>query len=274
MLKIVKMMIVLSGLAVLLLAPGIVAADSTMTITDNTWMQPWQSGAVSTYAGWNNWTVSPIGQDPTAWEVSKVTINWTGANLEMQIFTNYPQAGLEGAGQTDIALSPGSGGSFSYGIDLRNWDAQQHRANIYSGVSWNNPNAYWAGTGDIYTGAYNPTGVTADPKVPNTVIAGYSGNLGQTTVTFGNAPAGSGSTYLWDILFPDGFNADGNWNQFDFTLGSGSCANDFFAGTASDPPSGDAVPIPPSFLLLGSGLLALALPGHGKKAGLVRADQK
>ena len=235
MLKIIKTMIILSGLALLLLAPGGAAADSTMTIMDNTWMQPWQYGAVSTYPGWNNWTASPIGSDPMRGKSVKWPSTWSGANLEMQIFTNYPQAGLEGAGRTDIALSPGSGnGSFSYGIDLRNWDAQQHLANLYSGVSWNHPNAYWAATGDIYTGAYNPTGVTADPKVPNTVIKSYSGIMGQATVTFSNAPAGSGSAYMWDILFPAGFNADGSWNQFDFTLGSGSCANDFFAGAASE----------------------------------------
>ncbi|MFI5354648.1 MAG: hypothetical protein ACHQX0_03470 [Desulfobaccales bacterium] len=245
-----------------------------MTLTDNTWMQPWQSGAVSTYPGWNNWTVSPIANDPTAWEVSRVAITWSGANLEMQIFTNYPLAGLEGAGLADIALSPGSGhGSFNYGIDLRNWNSQQHLANIYSGVTWNHPNAYWAGTGDIYTGAYNPTGVTANPQVPDTVIANHSGSLGQAAVTFSNAPAGSGSVYMWDILFPAGFNADGSWNQFDFTLGSGSCANDFFAGTATDP-SGNAAPIPPGFLLLATGLLALALLSYGKKAALVRADRK
>ena len=33
-------------------------------------------------------------------------------------------------------------------------------------------------------------------------------------------------------------------------------------------------PIPPSFLLLATGLLALALLGYGKKAGILREDRK
>lgn len=273
MLKNIKIMIILSGLAILLLAPGGAAADYTTSIMDNTWMQPRQYGAVSTYSGWSNWRSSPIASDPTAWEVSRVDVTWSGSNLEMKIFTNYPQAGLECAGLTDISLSPGASGngSFSYGIDMRNWDSEHHLANIYSGVSWNNPNTYWASTGYIYTGGYNPKSIMDNPQVPNTVINSHSGEMGQAKVTFSNAPAGSGSTYMWEILFPTNFNADGSWDSFDFTLGSGSCANDFFAGTAT---SGNPAPIPASFLLLATGLMAMGLLRYRKKAVLVPGDKK
>jgi hypothetical protein len=60
-----------------------------------------------------------------------------------------------------------------------------------------------------------------------------------------------------DVMFPTGFSL----SNFDFTVSSGSCANDIMAG--------DAVPVPAPLLLLGSGLLGLGLMRYRKKAAPV-----
>lgn len=80
------------GLA--LLAPG-GAAAYTQTITDNTLVLPYQGTKASTYDGWTTWT-DTIAAPTTEWDIKRVAVTWTGADLTMQIYTNYPQAGLEG----------------------------------------------------------------------------------------------------------------------------------------------------------------------------------
>jgi hypothetical protein len=236
-------------MALVLLAPGGAAADMTTTITDNTWMQPWygHNNAVDAgYTSWN-WRSDPIGIVPAAWEISKVDVTWlNGGNLQMKIYTNYPQAGLEGAGQADIALDPLKNGSWNVGIKMSGTDLGK----IYTVSSWNTSETYWGGSGYIYTGRYDTLGSTTDPKVPNTIINQGVNNLDKADVTFG---AGIGSDYLITIDFPTGFNALGNWDSFNFEVSSGSCGNDTMFGNAT----GQA-PTPASVLLLGTGLVGLA----------------
>jgi hypothetical protein len=229
-------------ISLLLLAPGIAAAY-TETITDTTLVLPYQGKSPSSYPGWTTWT-DVIASTPSAWDVKQVAVTWSGTTLEMQIFTNYPQAGLEGAGQADIAL--GHDGTFDAGVKMSGTDLGK----IYTVSSWVNPQSNpplsWSNGSWIYGGAYDQ----AAPKTPDTLIGTGTNDLGTAVVNW-VALTNDITAFRIDVIFPDGFNASGLWNNFNFEVGSGSCGNEVMAGTASH------APLPASALLLGTGLVGL-----------------
>ncbi len=232
--------IVIMGLV--LLAPA-GAFAYTETIADTTLVLPYQGS----HANGDPWT-DIIAEHPTAWDITKTAITWTGTNLEMQIYTNYPQAGIstdgQNAGQADIAL--GTNGTYTVGIAM----SGPNLGKIYTVSSWTHPGDLQWGSGSwVYGGKYDE----ANPKTPDVLIGSGINNLGTATVSWNTAPAGSGVNYVIDVIFPDGFNASGDWNTFNFELGSGTCANEVMSGTASN------VPIPASAMLLGTGLLGMML---------------
>lgn len=110
------------ALGITLCLPGLASAY-TQSIPDTTLVQPYRGTSPSTYTGWTNWT-DIIGDPISNWQLNKVDVTWTATNtIKMEIFTNYPQAGREGAGQADIALDWNRDGIFETGIKM-------------SGISW------------------------------------------------------------------------------------------------------------------------------------------
>lgn len=244
---------------IVLLAP-LSAVARSVSLTDNTWMQPWYGNQTAIAAGYTtwDWQAVPIANPPASnWEINRVDVTWSsGGNMLMQIYTNYPQDGLLGAGQADIALDRNQDGIFETGIKM----SGASLGTIYAVSSWKTSQDLWAGTGDIYTGRYDTLGSQADPKTPNTLINQAGEVLGQAEVTWSPA-SGSGSNSVINILFPQSFADAGIWDNFNFTVASGSCANDILAATASNPVAAPSpAPLPASFLLFASGLLALSLP--------------
>ena len=239
--KMAKLLAVIMGLA--LLAPGGAAAD-TQTITDTTLVLPYRWTSPSTYPGWTTWR-DIIANNTVAWNIDRVAVNWTGSNLTMQIFTNYPQGGLDSAGNADIALDPSQNGSWNVGIKMSGADLGK----IYTVTSWTHPQdiSLWTGGNEIYGGLYDQSA----PKTPNVLIAAGTNNLGQAAVNW--VPLINKDTaYRIDVVFPAGFNT-GEWNSFDFQVGTGTCANEMMAASAS------SVPVPASALLLGTGLMSLVM---------------
>ncbi len=163
-------------MSLLLLAPG-GAAAYTETIADNTLVLPYLGTSPSTYSGWNTWT-DIIASNPSEWDINKVAVTWSGANLQMQIYTNYPQAGLDGAGQADLALDPDQNSSWNVGVKMSGNDLGK----IYTVNSWvhpqDNPPLFWSNGSWIYGGRYDQ----ASLKIPDVLIKTGTNDLGTATV--------------------------------------------------------------------------------------------
>ena len=249
--SLLRILMIVVGLIGLMASPWQAGAE-TVSIADTTNILPYYHN--SPYPSYHPWNNDIIAHNPLEWDIKKVDITWTGADLKMQIFTNYPQAGLEGAGQGDIVL--GLGGTFNYGIAMTTHDGFQ-AGHIYAVTGWQTPDDIWGGTNYIYGGRY---GSDSDPQMPYSLIETVSEDLGVATIQYLAGGGGSISNYLLEVLFPDNFNADGSWNDFIFQVKSGTCANEILVGEATRP-----VPLPSSAYLLGSALVGLLVLGRRRK---------
>jgi hypothetical protein len=171
--------------------------------------------------------------------------NIQGANFDkststLEIFTSWPgyTPGYSDLGAVAADLSLYSAGT-TWAVRLYNDGTPTTQlGELFKIPSYNNSIYYFSGTGDWYGGAYAKAG----QLVPVWATSGLVGGPGTVPVTWT-----SGEVEV-DLagLAATGFNL----SDFSFLYASGTCANSVLTGSAA--------PLPPSALLLGSGLLGLA----------------
>jgi hypothetical protein len=255
--RLVKVFMVLALGAVICL-PGMAFA-TTQTFSDQTLVK--QSNA-----GW----MDIVGD--AHYDIHSMSVTWSGSNVVIQIHTNdngTPEFAADYI--ADLAVDLNRDGVWDTGIILK---ADARRGTDPGNATWfwkqpgtagqvftltspsnndwiftNTPEFGYGGYAQYYDHSNNPViAGTHDPQDIPVMLKdldhyGYAYTLFDGTVTWTHP-----SDYLITVTL-NGINADGSWNDFNLLWGSETCGNDVQFNRF--------VPLPPSMLLLGSGLLGL-----------------
>jgi hypothetical protein len=186
-----------------------------------------------------------------AFEIYGIDVLKTPTNLTISLYTNYPQGGFTvGSWRTfagDLAIDADNDGTFEYGFALTD-----HPVNP-TGVL--NPMAVTAGSlyqvdswyvSDDYAPSFGGYIYNKDQ-----IVTIQDGSLVGTTIFWGWVGLPGGPDWRIDVnLDPSLFSGLGE--EIGLYWASATCANDYVEGSVP-------VPEPTTMLLLGSGLLGLAV---------------
>lgn len=198
---------------------------------DNTLVQNWNQGGPYGGGAWQD----VIGDSNV--------FDTFGANKSGNTFTIFTNWNPNKDGQVnaavktaDLFIDNGCDGTWDVAIQL---DTLTGTGKVYATPSYNtSDDIFKTLTTLIYGGKYDQ----AAPKLAP--VTATSSDTSTTSVVWTLGSGGLNNEVAIDL---SGLGLTGNWGFF---WGTGTCANDGFA---------DCVPVPPSLLLLGSGLMAVGL---------------
>ncbi len=245
----------ISLILTLLLGTGLLATGAwAYTFADTTLVQEWNGNGPYGSGPWTD-VVGPKGIFDTQ------GANWSGNTLT--IFSNwgvarngYDAAYFPGGIQTaDLFIDVGLKGTYNYAIQL---NTLAGTGKVYANPSYSTSQDFFKNYPNlVYGGLFNGS----DPQPVPTQITG--GTVSGTTSVVWTALAAPGGPDYSVAVDLSGLNLNGQ--DWGFVWGTGICGNDTLAG--QDPVPGNQVPISPTVLLLGSGLLGLAgIRWKGKKS--------
>jgi len=193
-------------------------------------------GSVPSISGWVGWYPVIEGSGDTSFNIAGA--NLVGSTLE--IFTGWPGPAAMDLGAVAADLSLYSAGT-TWAVRLSSTSTVPV-GELFKNPSYNYSTYYFSGTGYWYGGAYAKAGQLV-------TVWATSGDTSSTVPV--NWLTGEVEVDLAGLA-GTGFNIA----DFSFIYASGTCANSVLTGS---------VPLPPSALLLGTGLLGLALLGFPRK---------
>ncbi len=226
---------------VLVLGLLVSGALATYDIPNTTQVQPWY--LTSSNGAFQDAATNPI-QNAGTHEFETYGANWNPTTHILTIFSNWGPArdGSLGVTTADLFIDRGCDGTYDFAVGLDTGRA----GHIYSAaINTTSQNLFDANGGVIYGGVVDPASPHAIP-----VLGILSPNNLTIPVTW-NTLAGL-PDYSVDVDLTGQVSGD-----FGFIWGSGTCANG---------PMESCVPIPPSVLLMGSGLLGMGLIGWRRRS--------
>jgi hypothetical protein len=220
------------------------ALATTQTYADNTLVQASGSGSGYTGGAWYD----IIGDQH--YDIIQTSVTWSGSDVTLAISTKN-NGTPEGSDHiADVAIDLDRDGVFESGIVLKAHDSLT-AGTVYTLSTATANTDLWKITdnypGGVYSTNYdrnNSTTIHDPAKIPV-----YLKNITYDSTFAGSVSWTQPSDYLVTITLT-GINTSGDWDHFDFLWGSETCGNDTQFDHAN-------VPLPPSMLLLGTGLLGL-----------------
>jgi hypothetical protein len=219
------------------------ALADTYDYPDNTKVQEWVSGSVYGSGAWKD-VIAASG------DVSFDTFGADYSNGILTIYTNW-DPGKDGDVSTLVKTADlfigDCNGDIDYAIRLDDNVGTGNKGYVFDDPGYKTSDDIYKGTsGLIYGGRYDE----GNPKpVPVEATTGFNGTTTSVVWTLG-----TGDLNNKVAIDLSGLNLDPKWS---FIWGTANCANDGFS---------DCVPIPPSMLLMGSGLLGMGLLGWRRRS--------
>ena len=185
-----------------------------------------------------------------------IDVNMTGSNIIITMYTNfdglYTYSG-DNFYAADLGLDLNLDGTYEYGVVLTHGTGgdQDYSAALYKGGTWKSSYDVLEGKtiNDLYYGEFYP-----EPSSNREAWVKMDSGTKKGDVNINITS--SGSLYAWTLEIDKTLFGSDLGDKMGIFWATGTCANDVVEGV---------VPIPPTILLLGSGLLGFGLLGRRRK---------